>query len=354
MKNCYINGVGSVSAQETSDYETFLENYKEITTNITTVCKPNYRDFIKPNRIRRMASGVKNGVVAAKIALTEANLDSPDAIITGTGMGCTIDSEKFLKNIVANDEQFLTPTSFIQSTHNTVGGQIALSLQCNAYNVTYVHNATSFETSIIDAMLMLNDDASKILVGAVDEIGKQTTEFYKEAKIVKPEEIIFKDGLLNSKTKGTSLSEGAHFFVLENEKTTNTYAKIKAVEIYDILEENKIEEKIHQFLKDNQLDIDTIDAVILGNNGNVEFDCIFNNLQNGIFKHTQQLYYKHLSGEYYTANGFGLYLASNILKNQEIPEIVKINHKENKSLKHILLYNQYRGEEHSFILLSSC
>ena len=52
----------------------------------------------------------------------------PDAIITGTGLGCLEDTEKFLTAMVTNKEEFLTPTSFIQSTHNTVSAQIALLL----------------------------------------------------------------------------------------------------------------------------------------------------------------------------------------------------------------------------------
>ena len=40
------------------------------------------------------------------MALKEANVSSIDAIITGTGMGCIEDSEKFLKSILDNKEEF--------------------------------------------------------------------------------------------------------------------------------------------------------------------------------------------------------------------------------------------------------
>ena len=136
MKKCYINGIGCVSAQNSSeDFD--IENYQFLRERITHAYKPNYRDYIKPTMIRRMSTGVKMGVVATSIALKEANLETPDAIISGTGLGCSIDSDKFLKKIVDNNEEFLTPTAFIQSTHNTVGAQVALGLGCNAYNVTY-------------------------------------------------------------------------------------------------------------------------------------------------------------------------------------------------------------------------
>ena len=59
-------------------------------------------------------------------------------------------------------KNILTPTSFIQSTHNTVGGQIALELQCKGYNFTYVHGSNSFESALLDAKLQLELNEAKI------------------------------------------------------------------------------------------------------------------------------------------------------------------------------------------------
>ncbi len=354
MKNCYINGLGCVSAQDTIDYATFLEKQEELIENIVLAHKPNYRDYIKPAMIRRMANGVKNGVVAASRALSDANITMPDAIITGTGLGCVIDSDKFLKNIVDNDEQFLTPTSFIQSTHNTVGGQIALGLQCKAYNVTYVHSATSLESALIDALLIFNEgeDAS-ILVGGVDEIGEYTTKLHQLIGHVK-EENILEEGMLKSDTTGTIFSEGAQFFSLENKKTATTYAELVDVTIYDTIPKENITVKLRYFLANNNLEIADVDLVVLGKNGDIEFDTIYTDLQNTILEDTQQIYYKHLSGDYNTASGFGLWLASQICKHQEIPNALKLNVKKQEAIKYVLLYNQYRGENHSFTLLKSC
>lgn len=353
MKNCYINGIGCVSTQNTSDYKSFLDNATELSTNIAHVVKPNYRDFIKPAMIRRMANGVKNGVVAASIALKDANIENPEAIVTGTGLGCVIDSDKFLKNIIDNDEQFLTPTSFIQSTHNTVGGQIALGLQCKAYNVTYVHNATSFETALIDALLLINDGESNALVGGIDEIGDYTTRLHQLIGHIKEEELL-ENGLLQSNSKGAIFAEGAQFFTVEDKRTNNTYAEILDVTIHDVLKSEEVEDKLLQFLSIHKLTIADIDLVVLGNNGDVDFDPFYNKLQESILKETQQIYYKHISGEYNTASAFGLWIASQIVKTQEIPSFLKLNKLEVAAIKYVLLYNQYRGEDHSFVLLRSC
>ena len=84
----------------------------------------------------------------------------------------------------------------------------------------------------------------------------------------------------------------------------------------------------------------------------MEFDGYYNTLVNGLFKNTQQLYYKHLSGEFNTASAFGLWMAAKVLKEQRIPEILKVNDVEIASVKTILLYNQYRGIDHSFTLIT--
>ncbi len=353
MKSCYINGLGSVSAQESTVFKDLVDSFKELDNAIVKVHKPAYKEYIKPTMIRRMASGVKNSVVAASIALKEVNNTSPDAIITGTGMGCLLDSEKFLKKMIDNNEAFLTPTSFIQSTHNTVGGQIALGLQCNAYNMTYVHNATSFEIALIDALLMMQEGESSVLVGGVDELGDYTTGLFDILGYIKDPKTL-SQGILKSNSKGSVFSEGAHFFSLENKKTETSYAKLIDVRIFDTCECSKMPEKITAFLKENALSIADIDLVMLGVNGDIEFNEYYEALQYSIFENIQQVYYKHLSGEYNTASAFGLWLASNLCKTQKIPSLLKLNNISGNKINKVLLYNQFRGENHSLTLIESC
>ncbi len=353
MKRCYINGIGNVSVQNSSDNANFFDGFTEEKTNVILVHKPNYKEYIKPNLIRRMATGVRMGVVASAVALGEAGVENPEAIITGTGMGCLIDSKNFLKKMVDNNEQFLTPTSFIQSTHNTVGGQIALGLACKSYNVTYVHSATSFESSLFDSLMMLEDNVHNILVGGVDEISDYTVDLYKLIEHVKNEETL-SEGILNSKSKGAVFGEGAQFFVLDSQKNKNTYAVLKDVKTYNRLDQTDVTNKLIRFLDRNDLKLNDIDVVILGINGDVDYDHYYSNLQDTIFKNTPQLYYKHLSGEYNTATAFGFWTACQIIKEQKIPKILKLNDRVNSAIKNILLYNQYRGEYHSFTLLGQC
>jgi 3-oxoacyl-(acyl-carrier-protein) synthase len=354
MKKMYINGLGCISAQKTFD-SVFLEDAEvNINDNVLTLKTPVYKDFISPIAIRRMAKGVKNGIVASALAMKEANITNVDAIITGTGLGCIDDSDKFLKAIIDNKEEFLTPTSFIQSTHNTVGGQIALGLGCKGYNFTYVNGAVSFESALLDAKIQIEDnEISSILIGGVDEMNEYTASLYKKAGFIKKDtESPFE--ILNSTTEGTVYSEGATFFVLENEKKESTYAEVLDVEIWNKLQEGQVETKINTFLASNGLAISDIDAIVLGFNGDIEYDSYYKNLANSTFLDKLQLFYKHLSGEYSTASAFGLWAAAKIIKTQQIPEVLNVNTIGEVKCKKILLYNQYRGIDHSFTLISRC
>jgi 3-oxoacyl-(acyl-carrier-protein) synthase len=354
MKMCYINGVGCVSAQKTFGDGFLDEVIVNDSNNILEVSQPDYKEYIAPAAGRRMAKGVKNGIVASAMALKEAGIDQPDAIITGTGMGCIVDSEKFLKAIIDNKEEFLTPTSFIQSTHNTVGGQIALGLQCKAYNFTYVNGAVSFESALIDAKLQIEEgEANAVLAGGVEETGEATMKFLELNEKIKGENT-GPFTVLDSTAKGAVYSEGAVFFVLSGDKQDTTYAELKDVAIYNTLEKDEVKEKLKDFLKHNNLNINDIDAVVLGYNGDVQFDGYYSELAATVFSEIPQLYYKHLSGEFNTASAFGLWLAAQVIKKQEIPQVVRINALERKEYKNILLYNQYLGKDHSFTLVSKC
>jgi 3-oxoacyl-(acyl-carrier-protein) synthase len=353
-KSVYINSVGSISVQKTFDNSEFLNEITSYNDTVASVINPNYKEYIPPAQARRMAKGIKMSTVSSQTALQEAGLQNVDAIIVGTGLGCIGDSEKFVGNIIDNKEQFLTPTRFIQSSHNTVAGQIALGIGCKGYNFTYVHSAVSFESSLIDAKMQLeNDEAENILVGGVDEMVKHHVDTHRLIGHIKSEPAD-STKLLESKTKGSVMGEGSHFFVLSNQKQGSTYAELVAVECYNTIAKEKLPQKIESFLNENQTSITSVDLIILGNNGDVDFDGYYEDLCAGIFKDTPQAYYKHLSAEFDTAAGFAFWLGSKILKTQSIPEVIKLNHLEASNPQTILIYNQYRGENHSLVLLRKC
>lgn len=350
MSAVYINSAACISVQDTLN-ENFFKNLKpENSSQVLKAIEPNYKEFIPPAASRRMSKTVKMSSVASHYALKEAGIENPDAIIVGTGIGCSQDSEKFLKNVLDNNEEFLTPTYFIQSTHNTVAGQIALGLQCHAYNFTYVNTSSSLEFSFLDAKLQINDgEAENVLVGSTDEQTERTMELYTLNKTIKKEEDLPADHL-HSTTDGVIWGEGAGFFVLGNNKAENSYAQLEDIQISNRLDLDETQQFIEDFLSKNNLSNQDIDAVILGFSGDAESDVYYTKTMD-VFENSALLYYKHLSGEFNTASGFSTFMACHILKKQEIPEVMMINSVKKEKIKNILLYNHLGGNDHSLVLL---
>ena len=63
MRKTYINGVGCISAQKTFDTVFLEEATVNESENVLPIQVPVYKDYISPVAIRRMAKGVKNGVL---------------------------------------------------------------------------------------------------------------------------------------------------------------------------------------------------------------------------------------------------------------------------------------------------
>ena len=94
----------------------------------------------------------------------------PDAVITGTAYGCLENTERLLRQIDAEEEESISPTYFMQSTHNTIGSNIAIKLGCHGYNSTYSQRGDSLEWAIRDAELLIRSGKCRtVLVGCHDE-----------------------------------------------------------------------------------------------------------------------------------------------------------------------------------------
>lgn len=336
MKKIYLNSTACISAQDTFEAEGFLSGIKKQSGKTIAAIHPNYKAYIAPANLRRMAEGVKMSLTAAHKALKNAEITQPDAIITGTGLGCIEDTEKFLNTLISNDEKFLTPSSFIQSIHNTVSAQIALNLKCKTYNNTYSHASSSFEWALLDAQLLLQDDAKNILIGGIDELGNDLITHMRMMEDA--------DGLGIQVPFG----EGASFFVISSKQTEKSVEVID-VELYNSLQASSIEGVFKNFLTKNNVGISEIDALVVGRNGDV-FDSYYDAIAEH-FETITELQYKHLSGEFYTASAFGLWMSYEILMRQEVPKALIFKGEIPSKTTTILLYNQFKGENHSFILL---
>jgi 3-oxoacyl-[acyl-carrier-protein] synthase II len=349
----FINSLACISHHSTIDDNFFFEEVDPVpSSNILPVTAPVYKDYIPANTIRRTSHILKMGISAGLMCLRKTGEEKTDAIIVGTAIGCFEDTDKFLRSIVDNDERMLTPTSFIQSTHNTVGGQIALLVKCHGYNFTYVHQNLSFEYALLDGMMQLNEkEAETILVGATDELNPPLIQLLKRAGHIKKAEDV-SEPIWNSTTKGYIAGQGAAFFNLTAKKDNSCIAKLTGVKtIQQIKDKEDLLRQTDTFLNEMGLKKSEISLLLSGVSGDVETDknIIGFNKETGL----PIAYFKHLCGEYFTSSGFALWLAASILKKQHVPKSTGVTG-DIMELKHVLIVNHYENKQYSLICVSQC
>ncbi len=339
----YIRSTGNISPQKTFGHQPLDESPVDFAGNRLACIEPDYKELIDAKQIRRMSRIIRMGVAAAMECLQEAQLEMPDAIVTGTSYGCLEDTNSFLSKMVEFNEELLTPTSFIQSTHNTIGAQIGLMLKCNNYNNAFVHRGFSFESALLDAFMLLKEnEAANVLVGAIDEITNTSHTILSRMGFYK-QQSASSLAIFKNKTKGTLAGEGATFFLLANEPSATDYAKLDGMHsFYKPTGVEEIEEQVNSFLESHSISMNDLDLVITGKNGDVKSDELFEQLNKTIFNQTKLRNFKNLCGEYPTASAFALWLAAKTIKATE------------NNSKRILIYNNYLGIHHSLFLVSQC
>ena len=325
----YINGIGNISPQATFDLAQNTAVVKS-STAFMACQEPSYKQYIPRKQLRRMSRAVRMGLTVAHKALEEAQPSAIDAIITGTAWGCVKDTEKFLETIIENNEQYLTPTAFVQSTHNTVAGQIALMHHCNCYNMTYVQGAVSFESALLDAQLLFMDNqAQNIIVAGVDEQTEQLQLLLKRlscARIKRP------------------MGEGAACFVLSTQAKPNSYAKLLATRmIYRPQNQQVLEQQVLATLKSVALSPASVDLVLSGSP--------HSRFEKKLFPTASIIDYKQLCGAYPTSTAFATAMAAKAIIGD--PYTCHILSIPTKIYNNVLIYNQDQDTYHSLILLSS-
>lgn len=314
---------------------------------------PDYKQFLDMMKMRRAGKLLKRALTTSLVALKKAEIEKTDAIITGTGLGCAENTEKFFVSIFDNDEQFLQPTFFMQSTHNTISSQISLYTKNNGYNNTYSHNGTSFDNALLDAVMQFElGNIANALVGSHEELTPLFFSLFDKRNYWKKGEINT-DILRKSDSYGAVASECSVSFALENCKKQQTICKLQDVKLLFKPSENELQKGINAMLEKAGLQINDLSAVVLGYNGDKDKDLIYNNLHKNIFTNTPAVWYKHIFGESFSASATGLYTAACCLQKAKIPQHLLYNKQaEIANPQHILIYNHTQNNDHSLILIS--
>ena len=275
----YITGASTISHQPTFGSPGFSASLEPLGES-SELISPDYKAYIDAGLLRRMSKILRMSVACAKDCIGQAAVGQPDAIVVGTGLGCLQDTEKFL-NTSLTVEGLLPPTSFIQSTHNTMAGQISLSLGNHGYNMTHTQNTLSFEHALLDASMLLHEGDRSVLVGAADEHID-----------------ILDDIAVRLSFEATApLTSAASFFIVSLENQGNASAVL--ADVYTSGGIENVPEEIDAFLERNGLQIADIDLVfyagapVPGAGRNVD--------------------YLPLTGVYPTASAFALQYAADML-----------------------------------------
>jgi 3-oxoacyl-[acyl-carrier-protein] synthase II len=337
----YINGSSSISPHRAFEPSMDIEE-SVITSGDRLFCiEPDYDKILEPSQIRRLSRILKMGMATSAEAIKQANISQIDAIITGTGFGYLEDTTRFLLKMTDPADRGMNPTSFIQSTYNTISSLIALSLKSNGYNNTFVHSGFSFESALDDAIMLLNaGEASNVLVGGVDELTNEVYDLLKRIRIARIRTTNKDISLQPSKTY--RFGEGSSFFVLSDKPGQACQAVITGFNLLYKPEGSKIRSSFEAMTQNEKIDL-----FLLGKNDEKFNDESYDWLSS-MTGDKNCFNYKSLCGDYPTALSFGLWLAASILSGSESQLIFK------EKTNSILLYNCFEKHYHAFISLRRC
>ncbi|MCF3110851.1 beta-ketoacyl synthase chain length factor [Niabella sp. CC-SYL272] len=300
---------------------------------------------VPPGMLRRMSKAVRMGIGAGLPLLKET---VPDGIIIGTANGGMEDCIKFLNQIIDYEEGMLTPGNFVQSTPNAIAGQLSLITKNRHYNATHVHLGLAFENALLDAKMFLNGRPEQVyLTGAVDEISTYNYNIDRLAGWYDPK--LNSADLFQTEHAATIAGEGAALFLLSG-KREGALARIDAVETLHTEDPQYVEKRLEQLLATYPVTGNTL--LLSGDNGDNRYRFFYSNLET-LVPFTTVLRFKHLCGEYPTASSFATWLATYLLQQQRVPEVLLKKGSLPTAIDRIIIYNQYHGKQHSFLILSN-
>lgn len=347
----YISAAAQISIQEPLCDE-WMHVPHAVSGKMAKAAEPGYGDFISPMEARRMSGIMKRALATSLTCMRESGTDIPDAIITGTGLGCVSHSEAVLNSLLNEGEGCVKPTHFMQSTHNTIGSLIGIKTGNHGYNVTYSHLGISFESALADACtLMESGKAGSALVGSHDEMTPECFSLLEKTG--------FAEGLK------VPAGEASASFMLTVRKEEAICELGGTVLLYrpDMA---ALRDGLAKLLGDNGLCTGDIGFVMEGMNGNARNDRIYTDCLPELLPGIPHMGCKHLFGESFSASAMTFYCAVACFRHGFVPRTLvqspfhmmdargENSGEEKVDFENILIFNHSNGKEFSFTLLRSC
>lgn len=325
--------------------EVNLEDLIPSVNNQLAAIEPKYHS-IPPGQLRRMGRALRMGV-GTSMQLLEKN--TVNGILIATANGGIEDSITFLNQIIDYQEGRLTPTNFVQSTFNAIAGLSGMITKNHGYNATHVHRGLAFENALLDTIMLLRENPGHTyLVGGVDEISVRNYRMEALAGWYKKEELSNLD-LYTSNTPGTMPGEGAAMFIA-NSSADNATAKLRDIQMLQSSNVHLVQHRLKLFLQKNAAE-GNIDLFLSGESGDSRFQKFYTTCEQAVGADTSIARFKHAFGEFQTVSALAFWLSVYALNTQHLSEHFFKRTGSRKQIERILIYNNYQGVQHSFMLL---
>jgi hypothetical protein len=109
---------------------------------------------------------------------------------------------------------------------------------------------------------------------------------------------------------------------------------------------------MREFLEDNLSPDELPDLLLTGENGDETLDPFYDIVESNFAGSVSVARFKHFCGEYCTASSFACWLSIQILETGIIPTLLIKKEGSTKPIGRILIYNNFRGAQHSFMMIS--
>ncbi len=323
----FITSVAQISIQEGLS-EAWMEApilYEEPFVRSRDV---DFKQWLSPGESRRMGKLLKRALATSLTAMRASGVEHPDAIITGTGLGCIENTENLLTHLCFEGEENCKPTPFMQSTHNTISSLVSIHTQSHGYNATYAHKEASFDCALEDAWMQLQlGRIHTALVGGHDEM---TPQYFG---------LLCKTGYLGN--PGQVAGETAVSMMLDAKPSDKALCQITLV--------RRCYRPSLDTLTQVAAEVGAVDAIVIPNIGFASSPLM------SLFASTAApalLQYKNLFGESYTAYGLGIYAAAQVLSHQTLPDAMLLPGSSRPAkLQRLLVVNESGGKDFTFTLL---
>ena len=303
----FIKAATQISMQQPLSEE-WMTTPVEHTEPYVRSLDPNFRDWLNPLESRRMGKILKRALVTAQKVMHDSGVQQPDAVITGTGLGCIENTELFLDQLCREGEEMLKPTYFMQSTHNTISSLISIHDHLHGYNTTYSHKSVSFDSALLDAFTQLRlGDIQTALVTGNDEMTPSYFNILQRAGYV-----------------------GQPGQVAAGETSV---AMMLTTDPADALCEI---EEVSMSVRGVQQPLAPADLLVLGTNGVPLNDQLYREVAQQM-PGVETFEYKRLFGESYTVSGLGVYAAAHLLSQGRAGRVLFVNHSDNLNVTAVTL-----------------